>query len=192
MWRGIRIAILLVLLVLVAGGAWLDQRRTTSWEHTVWVGAFPLNADGSETASAYIASLSDADLQPVTEFVAREARRYGVSIEQPVSIRLYPAPATAPPLAAPDAGLLARAIWSLRLRYYRMGALEPIARARPRIALFLLYHDPARAAVLAHSVAPRRGLMGVVNLVATRTQPSPDNIAIAAERLHRFRATTTY
>ncbi|HEX9473452.1 MAG TPA: hypothetical protein VF931_04650 [Steroidobacteraceae bacterium] len=192
MWRGIRIAILLVLLVLVAGGAWLDQRRTTSWEHTVWVGAFPLNADGSETASAYIASLSDADLQPVTEFVAREARRYGVSIEEPVSIRLYPAPATAPPLAAPDAGPLARAIWMLRLRYYRMSALEPIARARPRIALFLLYHDPARAAVLAHSVGLRRGLMGVVNLFATRTQTSQNNIVIAHELLHTFGATDKY
>src|SRR5258706_4547853 len=192
MWRGIRIAILLVLLVLVGGGAWLDQRRTTSWEHTVWVGAFALNADGSETAAAYIASLSDADLQPVTEFVAREARRYVVSIEEPVSIRLYPAPATAPPRAAPDAGPLARALWSLRLRYYPMSALDSIARARPRIALFLLYHDPARAAVLPHSVGLQRGLMGVVHLFATRTQAPQNNIVIAHELLHTFGATGKY
>jgi hypothetical protein len=192
MWRGIRIAILLVVLAVVAGGAWLDQRRTTSWEHTVWVGAFPLNADGSETASAYIATLSDADLQPVSEFVAREARRYGVGIDEPISIRLYPAPATLPPPAAPDANLLARVIWTLRLRHYRTAALEPIPRARPRIALFLLYHDPARAAVLPHSVGLQRGLMGVVHLFATRSQASQNDIVIAHELLHTFGATDKY
>jgi hypothetical protein len=192
MWRGIRIAILLVVLAVVGGGAWLDQRRTTSWEHTVWVGAFPLSADGSATASAYIATLTDADLQPVTEFVAREARRHGVSVYEPISIRLYPAPATPPPEATPDASLLARVIWSLRLRHYRMAALEPIARARPRIALFLLYHDPARAAVLPHSVGLQRGLMGVVHLFATRSQASQNDIVIAHELLHTFGATDKY
>ncbi len=192
MWRGIRIAILLVVLAVVAGGAWLDQRRTTSWEHTVWIGAFPLNADGSEAASAYIATLSDADLQPVSEFVAREARRYGINIDEPVNIRLYPAPAALPPAAAPDASLLARVIWSLRLRRYRMAALAPIARARPRIALFLLYHDPAHAAVLPHSIGLQRGLMGVVHLFATPSQASQNGIVIAHELLHTFGATDKY
>ena len=192
MWRGIRIAILLVVLAVVAGGAWLDQRRTTSWEHTVWVGAFPVNADGSERASAYIATLSDADLQPVTEFVAREARRYGLSIDEPIDIRLYAAPATPPPETAPDANLLARVIWILRLRHYRMAALAPIARARPRIALFLLYHDPARAAVLPHSVGLQRGLMGVIHLFATRSQAAQNDIVIAHELLHTFGATDKY
>jgi hypothetical protein len=192
MWRGIRIAVLLVVLAVVAGGAWLDRQRTTSWEHTVWIGAFPLNADGSETASAYIATLKDADLQPVSEFVAREARRYGVRIDEPISIQLYPAPAGPPPEAAPDANLLERAIWSLRLRHYRMAALDPIARARPKIALFLLYHDPARAAVLPHSVGLQRGLMGVVHLFATRSQAAQNDIVIAHELLHTFGATDKY
>jgi hypothetical protein len=192
MWRGIRIAILLVVLAVVAGGAWLDRQRTTSWAHTVWVGAFPLSADGSEASFAYIATLSDADLQPVAEFVAREARRYGVSIDEPISIRLYPAPASLPPEAATEANLLERAIWSLRLRHYRMEALAPIARARPKIALFLLFHDPARATVLPHSVGLQRGLMGVVHLFAARSQAAQNNIVIAHELLHTFGATDKY
>ncbi len=128
MWRRIRIAILLVVLAVVAGQAWLDRQRATSWEHTVWVGAFPLSADGSEISSAYIATLSDADLQPVAEFITREARRYGIGIEEPVNLRLYPAPASGPPELAPQANLLERVIWSLRLRHYRSAALEPIRR----------------------------------------------------------------
>ena len=75
MWRTIRIAILTAILVIVAGGAWLDQRRTTSWEYTVRIGAFPVNADGSAAAAAYIAALDDTQLQSVSDFVAREAHR---------------------------------------------------------------------------------------------------------------------
>ena len=49
------LAILVGILFFVAVGSWLDQHRTTSWEHTVRVGAFPVNADGSAVAAAYIA-----------------------------------------------------------------------------------------------------------------------------------------
>ena len=91
MWRSVRIAILLIVLAVVAGGAWLDRQRTTSWEHTVWVGAFPVNADGSAAAAGYIAALTTADLQPVSDYVTSEAHRYGVAIETPIGIKLYPA-----------------------------------------------------------------------------------------------------
>src|SRR5258706_1371460 len=157
MWRRIRIAILLVVLAVVAGQAWLDRQRATSWEHTVWVGAFPLSADGSEISSAYIATLSDADLQPVAEFITREARRYGIGIEEPVNLRLYPAPASGPPELAPQANLLERVIWSLRLRHYRSAALEPIRRARPRVAPVPPYHGTPAPTRLPPSLAPLRG-----------------------------------
>src|SRR5258706_85895 len=192
MWRRIRIAILLVVLAVVAGQAWLDRQRATSWEHTVWVGAFPLSADGSEISSAYIATLSDADLQPVAEFITREARRYGIGIEEPVNLRLAPAADGGPPELAPQATLRDRWIWSLRLRHSRSAALEPIRRARPGIALFLLYHDPARASVLPHSVGLQRGLTGVVHLFAARSQVAQNDIVIAHELLHTFGATDKY
>jgi hypothetical protein len=99
---------------------------------------------------------------------------------------------TLPPAAAPDASLLARVLWSLRLRHYRMSALEPIARARPKITLFLLYHDPAQAAMLPHSLGLQRGLMGVVHLFATRAQAAQNDIVIAHELLHTFGATDKY
>jgi hypothetical protein len=192
MWRAIRIAILLVVLAVVAGGTWLDQRRTTSWERTVWVGAFPVNADGSAAASAYIATFENADLQPVADFVGREARRYGVTIDAPVNNKLYPAPAAGPPEPAANANLLQRVLWTLRLRRYRAGVLDSIARSRPKIALFLVYHDPARAAVLPHSLGLQRGLLGIVHLFAARSQASQNAIVIAHELLHTFGATDKY
>ena len=191
MWRIIRIAILLMVLAIVAGGAWLDQHRTTGWQHTVWIGAFPVNADGSAAAAAYVDLLRSSDLQPISEFVTREAHRYGVLIDEPVSIKLYPAVAS-PPILAADASVLARVIWSLKMRHYRSQVVNAIERSRPKIALFLLYHDPARAAVLPHSVGLQRGLMGVVHLFASRAQAAQNAVVTAHELLHTFGATDKY
>lgn len=192
MWRNIRLAILVGILFFVAVGSWLDQHRTTSWEHTVRVGAFPVSADGSPVAAAYIAALGLPQLQPVSDFIAREAHRYGVAIDEPIDIKLYPALAQAPPVLDPDAGLFGRLVWSLRLRYYRARAVGTIARAPPQIALFLLYHDPARAPILPHSVGLQRGLTAVVHLFATHSQDDQNAIVTAHELLHTFGATDKY
>lgn len=192
MWRKIRITILVTILVIVAGGAWLDQHRTTSWEYTLRVGAFPVNADGSSVTAAYIERLDEAQLQPVSEFIAREAHRYGVALDTPIEIRVYPQPAAAPPAFVPDAGLFGRILWSLRLRHYRSQVVDGIERARPRIALFLLYHDPTLATVLPHSLGLQRGLTGVVQLFASRSQSGQNAIVTAHELLHTFGATDKY
>ena len=192
MWRKVRIAILVTILVIVAGGAWLDQHRTTSWEYTLRVGAFPVNADGSPVTAAFIDRLDEAQLQPVSEFIAREAHRYGVALDTPIEIRVYPQPATAPPVFVPDSGLFARILWSLRLRRYRSQVVDGIAHARPRIALFLLYHDPTLATVLPHSLGLQRGLTGVVQLFASRSQSGQNAVVTAHELLHTFGATDKY
>jgi len=192
MWRTLRIALLLVILFAVALGAWFDQHRTTSWQHTVWVGVFPINADGSAVAGRYIDQLSEQDFAPINEFMAREAQRYGVTLSEPVVVRLYRSLATAPPPLPTDAGPLSRLLWSLALRRYRSLALDRIVRARPQIALFLLYHDPARALVLPHSLGLQRGLMGVVHVFAIGAQQDQNNVVITHELLHTFGATDKY
>ena len=192
MWRTVRIAILLVVLAIVAGGSWLDRQRTTSWQHTVWVGAFPVNADGSAAAADYIAGLTSTDLQPISDFLAGEAHRHGVAIDSPIGITLYPAPAEPPPELAADAGVFGRVLWSLRLRRYRSHVVGAIGRSRPKIALFLLYHDPARTSVLPHSQGLQRGLMGVVHLFAARTQAAQNAVVTAHELLHTFGASDKY
>jgi len=192
MWRNIRLAILVGILFFVAVGSWLDQHRATSWEHTVRVGAFPVSGDGSAAAAAYITALDGAPLQPISEFIAREAHRYGVAIQEPIEIKLYPPLHRAPPVLAPREGAFGRLLWSLRLRYYRFQAVGTVARARPQIALFLVYHDPSRAPVLPHSVGLQRGLTAVVHLFATHTQDGQNAIVTAHELLHTFGATDKY
>ncbi len=192
MWKRIRIAILLLLLVLVAGRAWLDIYRTTSWQHAVSVGAFPLNADGSAAATATVRGLTQADLQPVADFIRREAQRYGVALDEPVTIRVYAPPAQPPPLLAPASGILSRLLWSLRVRWYTWRVVNALPRSAPTIALFLLYHDPAGNAVLPHSSGLQRGLAGTVHVYAGGDAAAENNIVTAHELLHTFGATDKY
>ena len=49
MWRNIRVAILLLVLIWAAGHTWLERITSTGWKEPLWVGIFPVNADGSVT-----------------------------------------------------------------------------------------------------------------------------------------------
>jgi hypothetical protein len=192
MARKIRIALLLLVLAIVAGNAWLDRHITTSWQHTVWVGLFPVNADRSAAAQAYIESLRPDDFAAVAALVNREAHRYGVGIDEPVHVQAFAPLARPPPALSATAGSLGRALWSLRLRWYRWNAVRHAAGPAPQIALFLLYHDPARAAVLPHSLGLQKGLMGVAHVFAFGPQEAQNEVVVAHELLHIFGASDKY
>jgi hypothetical protein len=191
MWRALRISVLLLVLLVVASQAWLDRFSTTHWRRTVFVGAFPVSADASPVTADYLAHLDQAKIDEVSDFLKTEARRYGVAVDEPIELQLYPTLALAPPALDPGAGVFTRIIWSLRLRYYRSRALAG-ASPRPKIALFLLYHDPALASSLPHSAGLQRGLTAVVHLFASRSQEAQNRIVIAHELLHTFGATDKY
>ena len=78
------------------------------------------------------------------------------------------------------------------MRWYRWRAVRAVPRAAPQIALFLLFHDPAQAPRLPHSVGLQRGLTGVVHLFADREYRGENDIVIAHELLHTFGATDKY
>jgi hypothetical protein len=88
--------------------------------------------------------------------------------------------------------VLTRILWSLKLRYYRFRALSTLSRSRPKIALFLLYHDPARTQSVPHSAGLQRGLTAVVHLFGSRSQEAQNRIVMTHELLHTFGATDKY
>ena len=57
MFRRFRIAILLYILILVGGGAWLTSRDSTDWKEPLWVLVYPINADHSKASDSYIRNL---------------------------------------------------------------------------------------------------------------------------------------
>lgn len=191
MWRALRIGFLSLVLLVVAGQALIDRFSTTSWRRTVYVGAFPVSADASPVTAEYLTQLNQADIDGVGEFITAEAKRYGVGIDEPIAVRLYPALASAPPALDAGAGVLTRIVWSLRLRYYRYRMLASVS-PRPQIAMFLVYHDPALASSLPHSAGLQRGLTAVVHVFASRSQEAQNRIVMAHELLHTFGATDKY
>jgi hypothetical protein len=191
MWRTLRIGVLLLVLVVVAAQSWFDRFSTTRWQRTVFVGAFPVSADASPVAAHYLAQLDQGKIDEVSAFLKAEARRYGVGVDEPIELQLYPTLALAPPALDPGAGVFTRIVWSLRLRYYRYRVVAA-AFPRPQIALFLLYHDPELAPRLPHSAGLQRGLTAVVHLFASRSQEAQNRIVIAHELLHTFGATDKY
>jgi len=192
MWKTIRIAILLLILAVVGGRAWLDRVETHSWRNTLWVGIFPLNADGSAAAQRYIAGLSPADFTPIETFFAAEAHRYGVALEQPIHIELYPQGDALPPQLDPRSGVFGVAWWSLKMRWFAAHAARVAGRTPARIRLFVMYHDPAMATVLPDSHGLQKGLMGVVHAFAANEMTGSNNIVIAHELLHTLGATDKY
>jgi hypothetical protein len=191
-WRALRISVLLLVLLIVAAQTWLDRFSTTHWQRTVYVGAFPISADESTTSARYLAQLDQRKIDEVGDFLKAEAHRYGVGVDEPIEVTLYPNLTSPPPALAPDAGVFTRILWSLKLRYYRYRALATISRSRPKIALFLLYHDPALTQSLPHSAGLQRGLTAVVHLFASRSQEAQNRIVITHELLHTFGATDKY
>jgi len=189
MWRRIRIGVLLVILFIVVASTWSDRQRTTDWSFPLWVGVFPVNGDGAQLTGQYIAALGDEQFTAIDEFFAAEAREYGVTLEQPVKVVLYPPVTELPPRLPPSAGVAGRLWWSLKLRYYTW---QQAGGTPADIRVFVLYHDPEKTSTVPHSLGLQAGLLGVVYAYADTSLDEPNNVVIAHEVLHALGATDKY
>jgi hypothetical protein len=191
-WKTIRITVLLLVLVIVAGRTWLDRVETQSWKNTLWVGVFPLNGDGSPAAERYIAGLSQEDFANIETFFQREAHRFGVTLDEPIHMELYPEGKELPPQLEDHPNVFGVAWWSLKLRWFAAHAAKVPGRTPPRIRIFVLYHDPSSLKVIPDSHGLQKGLMGVVHAFAVKEMAGSNNIVIAHELLHTLGATDKY
>ncbi|MEO8064657.1 MAG: hypothetical protein ABI821_18120 [Pseudomonadota bacterium] len=192
MWRKLRIAILLLVLAIAAYGNWYDRLSTTDWDETLWIGVFPINADGKEPGENYITALSTEKFADIEHFINGEAQRNGIGIDRPVRVDLYPEVHEHPPARAPDANVLSTLWWSLKLRLYARRNSHPAGRAPPQIRIFVLYHGASSTGSVPHSVGLQKGLVGVVHAFAEREMTAPNNVVIAHEILHTLGATDKY
>ncbi len=192
MWKTLRITVLLLVLLIVAGRTWLDRVETQSWKSTLWVGLYPLNADGSPQAQRYIDELSAADFASIETFFGREAQRFGLPLEQPIHVELYPQGRQLPPQLERNAGLFGVMSWSLKLRWFAVHATQVPGRTPSRIRIFVLYHDPTSLQSVPDSHGLQKGLLGVVHAFAVRSMAGTNNIVIAHELMHTLGATDKY
>jgi len=191
-WRNLRIAILLLVLAIAAYSNWYDKYSTTDWDETLWVGVFPIDAGDGEAAARYIAELDTADLADIESFINNEAHRYGVLLDRPVRVDLYPQVRERPPEHPADGNILAAMWWSLKMRMYARRNSHPDGYPPPQIRIFVLYHDPTFTQSVPHSVGLQKGLVGVVHAFAQRSMTRPNNVVIAHELLHTLGASDKY
>ena len=192
MWRKLRIAILLFILAIAVYSNWYDKLSTTDWDETLLIGVFPVNADDGDVGARYIASLSAQDLADIEAFLNEEARHYGVRIDRPVHVDLYPEVGEKPPQHDVDGNIFATMWWSLKVRLYARRNSHPPARRPPQIRIFVMFHDPNFTRSVPHSVGLQRGLVGVVHAYAERAMTPANNVVIAHEILHTLGATDKY
>lgn len=191
MFRQIRILALLLILLGVALTTWQTKMRTTDWDKSLWMVVYPINGDGSDVSQNYIANLKESAFTPVETFLQREAKRFGVEINQPLTVKLAPALNELPPTPPESRNPLKIAWWSLKMRYWAL-THNNFDGPSPDIQMFVLYHDPEQQQQLAHSLGLEKGLIGVVNAYAGKKMAARNNVVIAHEMLHTVGASDKY
>ncbi len=191
LWRLLRVSLLLYLLLFVAVGTWLAGSRSTDWNNTLYMAVYPVNGDDSERSSSYIKTLAAKDFRAIEVFMAREVKRFGISLEEPIKIELG-LPASAPPAPPERQNPLTIAWWSLKLRYFAWRTERAQNLPTPDIRMFVMFYDPDQRQRLAHSLGLRKGLIGVVHGFAGRAHAAQNNFVVAHEMLHTLGATDKY
>ena len=188
----LRLAILLAVLAFVALGAWLDRTRSTDWDGTLRVTVYPIAATDDEATRAFVSRLDVASFDDVTAFLADEAARYGVALDEPVSLRVSHAARAAPPAPPERPGPLSVAFWSLKLRYWawRVAANDPLPP--PDVQVFALYHPLDGGTAAPDSTGLRKGLVAVTHLYAAEGAAGSNDVVLAHELLHTLGATDKY
>jgi hypothetical protein len=190
MWRKLRIVVLLFILATVAHWAWLET-HDLEWKDSLYVAVYPINADGSAQAGAYIDLLSADHFLEIPEFMSEEAARYDLGIASPFELRLGAVVDSQPPQPVKNAGMLETVLWSLHFRWWSWRHSPPVS-VPPDIRLYLLYHDPGQYQTLPHSTALSKGRLGLVNVFADERHQRQNAVIIAHELLHAVGATDKY
>jgi len=192
MFKAIRITILLLILFFVAVSTWLTQSRSTDWNDSLWVKVYPVNADGSQQSQRYIESLSVERFKSIENFVAREIRKYGHSLDRPVRIELGSEVKEQPPILGKSPNAVSVMWWSLKIRWWAGSVTSGQDDVAPDVRIFVRYHEPQENFVLENSVGLQKGMVGVVNAFGARRHAGTNNVIIAHEFLHTLGATDKY
>ena len=190
MFRAVRIAVLLFILLFVSLSAWLTKARSTDWDNSLWVKIYPINADGSPASRRYIGSLDADDFADVEAFVARETLRYGKTVDRPLRIELGDEITVQPPSVGTAPGRLDVLWWSLKMRFWVADVTDD--DIDPDVRMFVRYHSPDHNLPLENSVGMQKGMFGIVNAWASRQRRGSNQVIIAHEFLHTLGASDKY
>jgi len=190
MWRKLRIAVLLYVLLVVALTTWSARVRNTDWNSPLWVVIYPINGEGNARTADYIRTLSERDFESIETVIRTEAAGWHIALNQPVVVKLAPEVTSIPPPPPAGRNPLAVGWWSLRLRLW--ASLNDTFEGPNDIRLYAVYYDPENRRTLAHSLGLEKGFIGVVNGFGDERYTDTNNVVLAHEMLHTLGATDKY
>lgn len=191
MIKTLRIFILLFIFTVVALGAWRAKIQSVEWKYTLPVNIYLINGDGSPVSAEYLRNLTVEDFKPIMIFMRDEAERYGRSAKASIEIQPGGIIDTRPPAPPHNGNVLEVIAWSLKMRWWVYRNTDTVGPS-PQVKMFLLYFDPAQSPRLAHSTGLQKGLIGRVNVFASRDMVKQNNVVITHEFLHTLGATDKY
>lgn len=192
MFRYIRIAILLTILLIVAGNQWMTGNMFASWEKPLWITIYPVLADSDAKTRQYSENLQVSSFQDIGQFVKQQASRYGREFESPLFFQVArPLTVLPPALPVADSGPSVM-LWSLKMRWWAWRNTGQDGLAPDDVRMFVLYQKAKTDGPLERSVGIKNGSYGVVNAVASRQMAARNRIVIAHELMHVLGATDKY
>ncbi|MFV5190894.1 MULTISPECIES: hypothetical protein [Acinetobacter] len=188
MWKNIRVAILLVVLLVVAVNAYHDQNQ--DWNQPIHILLHPINADGLATTQQYIQQLQQDDFAEVKQYLEKNSQQYRGQSSY-FMIQIGRELQQIPPKMSEQPSILNNILWSLKFRFYAWKQHQS-GDGSPSLTLYLNFYDPKQSRELKHSTALERGRIGSVNLFASPKQAAQNNVVLVHELLHGFGATDKY
>lgn len=192
MFKRLRIAVLLYVLLFVAAAQFFMTRHTTDWDASLWVDVYTVAGDSDPLTRRYLDNLRANEFADAEAFLAREAARYGVTLEQPFKFRTVGEHTSGVPQLEPGAGSLGILWWSLRMRWLATRLRWQNDEPSGDILVFAVFHEPSEGVALDQSTALNKGLIAVANLFADRAAHGTNQIVLAHELLHTLSATDKY
>jgi len=192
MFRNIRIAILLTILVIVAGNQWLTGNRLASWEKPLWITIYPVLADSEANTRRYAENLKVSSFQNIGLFIRQQASRYGRELESPVFFQVARPLTVLPPALPVESSGPGVMLWSLKMRWWSWRNTGQDGLAPDDVRMFVLYQKRKSNGLLERSVGIKNGSYGVVNAIASRQMAARNRIVITHELMHVLGASDKY
>ena len=192
MFRYLRIAILLTVLLVVVGNKYLTENRLSSWQKPLWITIYPVLAESGEDIRRYAENLEADSFRNIGKFLQQQASAYGRVLETPVIMQVARPLTEIPPALPTENSGLNIALWSLKMRWWSWMNGSQDGLAPDDIKMYVLYQKGNANKPLERSVGIKNGGYGVVNAVASRQQAAFNRILITHELLHIIGASDKY
>jgi hypothetical protein len=190
MFKRIRIAILLYVLLFVALSGYLTAKRSTDWDQPLWVNVYIAPQSDGGVTSGPLEYLDDFTV--IEDFFAAQAARYGVGLDRPFRFN-FAGPLSEPlPDLPTQPSLLGVIGWSLAMRW-RASTLDWFGdNPTPDITLFVFAHQRKDDVPIERSTGLRKGLIAVAHIFVGRSAHGSNRMVIAHELLHTLGASDKY